>query len=758
MIIVNRLLLFAAFCIAIVAGFALEARAFAESQQSPDGAGSSIQPGGSCIPVPVIKVPGQPDSPRVVVPNLTGTYSADDGGLYYMQQSGSTLWWAGLSVDPKIALEQQWHRGLDFTNVFSGTIFCNGQIVGKWVNVPRGVTLSSGTLSLAIDTSSGSTRIKQLPSVGGFAAKLWQQRSPVNDLVVYPGVPPNPLFPGLATSTFDIYDRFNRVDKNTNETILKNLKPYRDQTVVYGHVITKEADILGNQFGFNMQPPHVNFGVTIKPNFFNLPDFGHKDRSFSSFCGDQGDGDFDFRLRIDMKKRLEPDFLTTGWGNQDVGPAVFTYKFAIDPLIDGLGLAPDEAYLGAEVIMYGRDGGCGSSLLPGSNQTPAAMLPGWADLAANSVLINGRPMNGSLPSPHLSPQCIFIQPCPYGDPSQVLNNGIQLGNLLISAKGPPTYMRVTGTLVLDCGHSTLTERTPCYDNPDDPPTVRGHQNQEMHPIYSIDIIDPPFRPEDEGTAARKNLTGSWGGSDGSTYYVRQIGNTIWWLGQMRDRQPMQRGTRSPMIGSMQLAPAFSVNDPFCASNPPQCWAFANVFEGKITELPDGSAKIQGTWAGVPQSTSLGSSGGRMTFVVNAQHKRISPSSSGTIFPTIDKMYEPEDTIPPKSTATVFPATAPAQPSGAHQPAGAGSGAQVTVAKQVSINATDQGAGVQNIWYRFYRTGTTPLPVFTFIAGPVKTFILSGTTGTYAVDFYATDNAGNDETPHSVTVTFQTNRP
>src|SRR6266853_4048422 len=49
--------------------------------------------------------------------NLTSTYIADDGGVYYLQQSGSTLWWAGLSLDRQLPLERVWHRGLDFTNV-----------------------------------------------------------------------------------------------------------------------------------------------------------------------------------------------------------------------------------------------------------------------------------------------------------------------------------------------------------------------------------------------------------------------------------------------------------------------------------------------------------------------------------------------------------------------------------------------------------------------------------------------------------------
>src|SRR2546430_1262226 len=45
--------------------------------------------------------------------NLTGTYMADDGGVYYVQQSGSMLWWAGMSLDSDLSADLQWHRGLN---------------------------------------------------------------------------------------------------------------------------------------------------------------------------------------------------------------------------------------------------------------------------------------------------------------------------------------------------------------------------------------------------------------------------------------------------------------------------------------------------------------------------------------------------------------------------------------------------------------------------------------------------------------------
>ncbi|HKV93359.1 MAG TPA: hypothetical protein VJW20_12500 [Candidatus Angelobacter sp.] len=284
--------------------------------------------------------------------------------------------------------------------------------------------------------------------------------------------------------------------------------------------------------------------------------------------------------------------------------------------------------------------------------------------------------------------------------------------------------------------------------------VTGTLNQEIHPIYSIDVINFPFRPEDGNAPARPNLTGVWGGTDGSTYYVRQIGNAVWWLGQLRDRQPMEPGSHFPMIGTEQLAPAFSAGDPPCSSAARQCWAFATVFAGTITGTADGGEKIQGMWAGVPQSISPGSSGGGITFVVDRTHKTLAPETGGTIFPLLTKMYEPEDTAPPKSTII----SGPAQPPGGHGPGGAVGGIGRKSAQQITISTTDQGgSGVQNIWYRYYSGAQKP--AYTFVAGATATFTISGSTGSsYAVDFYATDNAGNDETTHHEFISFTTKLP
>ena len=160
--------------------------------------------------------------------------------------------------------------------------------------------------------------------------------------------------------------------------------------------------------------------------------------------------------------------------------------------------------------------------------------------------------------------------------------------------------------------------------------------------------------------------------------------------------------------------------------------------------------IQGVWAGVPQSVSEGSSGGQTTFVVDALHKTITPQATGTIFPPLTKMYEPEDTTPPKSVITATPV----KPSGLGGPRGAVGGVGVGGPNQVTITATDQGSGVQNIWYRFYAQGA--VPSFNVAQGATVSFTSAG--GSFRVEFYATDNAGNDEALHSVVVGVPVAKP
>src|ERR1700730_482660 len=82
--------------------------------------------------------------------DLTGIWTADDPGVYYLRQIESTVWWVGLSTESPQGVND-FQPGLNFTNVFRGTLSNNGTtLAGEWADVPRGQVLESGTLTLAI--------------------------------------------------------------------------------------------------------------------------------------------------------------------------------------------------------------------------------------------------------------------------------------------------------------------------------------------------------------------------------------------------------------------------------------------------------------------------------------------------------------------------------------------------------------------------------------------------------------------------------
>ena len=661
--------------------------------------------------------------------DLTGTYMADDGGIYYVQQSGNVLWWAGLSLDHELPPDLQWHRGLNFTNVFRGTVNSDNTVAGEWSDVSRGSTLNYGTLKVAIGNAGGVIQFTKVSSTGGFGATTWTRTNPLDDTKVN-GV------------TSDIYSKFESVHKNGGETLLHDLKPYRDATVFYGQLITSGLDT-------HVQQGTGAYYETVTHEFplVNYPDWGHADREWDAFaCGNLGDdgtkdGDFDLRVKIDLNK-LEQNFYALGWENHESAPDILRWKLASALAQNALGVSSHFGYLHPEAVEYGKPGECFLELtpprphfefVPDSTGGPS-LLPGWADLYSNSLLVNGRPVNGVFDRTGPSdPTCDFVQPCPYfASTADSKPSGIQIGNLTLIAG---TYVRITGPLVLDCGHGITT---PCFDDPSNPAEAGAYQNQEIHPVYSVDVLNPPFTPEDVGVHARANLTGAWGGTDGSTYYIRQIGNTIWFLGMLRDRQPSQQATSYDLIGTPQVAAAaLLVGSPVCSSSM-RCWMFATVFKGAITDNADGTATIQGDWAGVPQSTSPGSTGGSVKFSVDVYRKAMTPLTMQGIYPDkLEKLYEPEETTPPQSTLTIG---TPQYPSGASQPF-------VTSATPFAVTASDADSGVQNVWYRFYPSGSASPPSYTSANGSFATFYLSGTDGLYEVDIYATDKAGNDEPAH-----------
>jgi hypothetical protein len=200
------------------------------------------------------------------------------------------------------------------------------------------------------------------------------------------------------------------------------------------------------------------------------------------------------------------------------------------------------AVIHPEIVMFARADGpdtCASSSQP--------VLPGWAQGGSDAVLINGRPALDVMS----------------GEVSSFLRGSVQVD--------VGTRVRVTGALVLDCGHAEgqwtppFVDTRPCHQNDVD---CDHCQNVEIHPVYSIDVVQNWLLARSGAT-----LSGTWAGPDAGTYYVRQIKDRIWWLGLSVD----------------------------------QGRAFANVFSGYVQ--PGG---VVGSWADVPIWARASQNSGEIT--------------------------------------------------------------------------------------------------------------------------------------------------
>jgi hypothetical protein len=94
--------------------------------------------------------------------DLSGRWSCNDGGTYYLRQTGGRVFWYGEAAGRQPA----------WSNVFSGRIR-EKRIEGRWVDVPKGRTAGSGSLALLIEANG--TALRAVGKTGGFKGSRWRR-------------------------------------------------------------------------------------------------------------------------------------------------------------------------------------------------------------------------------------------------------------------------------------------------------------------------------------------------------------------------------------------------------------------------------------------------------------------------------------------------------------------------------------------------------------------------------------------------------
>jgi hypothetical protein len=98
--------------------------------------GSAAPAGEECPPVQVSGPDGQ-------LLDLSGVWSGNDGGLYYIKQIGSCIWWSGMSN----FTDQGQYPGQEWIMAFRGTMDADGIISGDFVDV-KSSNPGSGTITI----------------------------------------------------------------------------------------------------------------------------------------------------------------------------------------------------------------------------------------------------------------------------------------------------------------------------------------------------------------------------------------------------------------------------------------------------------------------------------------------------------------------------------------------------------------------------------------------------------------------------------
>ncbi len=467
--------------------------------------------------------------------NLTGTWSADDRGLYYIRQLNDIVWWVGMSTESPMGLHD-FRKGITYTNVFRGRL-TGDTIVGDWADVPHGSNHLNGTLTLRVGTLFGVPVLQKRAETGGFGPQGWRLTNPTPT--------PQPSCDSIVASSPLVECKFDKVRKNGGNTLHEPLDPVKDNVVVFGEVTPYK------------EPNHPSLAMSYSLSFGST----FQDYLGATQMDDAADGDICFYMRVFRSRNsslpspivldAQPNFWTEGWL-----PNRIWYAGSADVIRGKLDASQDRIH--PEVQMYSRPGiACFGTCFATLPDGGLPLLPGWMERGANSALWKGYPING--------------------DVLQAPDGTVTFGGAGLPER---TRVRVTGVLALD------------QDHPDN--------DAEIHPVYSIDVIQDFATPR-----LNADLTGVWASSDVGTYYVRQVGNTVWWLGLSRD----------------------------------QGRTFANVFHGFIRYsdnegVPLARPIIVGDWADVPIGKNGSMNSGKVTlvgsFCVNAFNVHLPCNVSGPV--------------------------------------------------------------------------------------------------------------------------------
>lgn len=300
-------------------------------------------------------------------PNLTGTWLADDGGVYFLRQAGDELWWIGLGPAAEM------FAGLHFSNVYRAHID-GSEITGEWSDVPRGTTANHGSMTLSsLGDTAIEQRLRRETATGGFSGRTWRRD--------WHARAPRPAAHLLTSTWKNVTVWFS----DDNETLADNLRLVRDSTSVFGK-------------------------ITPGDDHFEKPVLVNRDAgvglSYTSFiCGDDGDdggdGDvtFDFLVDRDQIAQWQPEFFST-----------------MDSATRSDVAARMENYIEGEIIMFGRAATCQDE----ARESSPALFPGWAEPSGSSPLFDGRPIPVIvLPEGIGSNQPNFVADIKYGDPVRV---------------------------------------------------------------------------------------------------------------------------------------------------------------------------------------------------------------------------------------------------------------------------------------------------------------------------------------------------